>query len=256
MLLARFPAHGWRYSWFILGALTFAFAVTAFIFIRNNPQSKGLSPIGAVDNEINTKAIDRSKIDWSIILKTPIVWHFALIYVLFGFSYIVYMTFYSRYLSGEAGFSREQSGLYLALIGGFSIASGLLWGWVSDRIGRHRGLAIVFAIQAFSFIIFGIWKDPIGVIVSSVLFALTAWSIPAIMAATTGDLLGPKLAPATLGFITFFFGIGQVLGPFIGGRIFQTVGSFGPVFILAGIAAGIGAAASLLIGKQKLTQYN
>ena len=55
--------------------------------------------------------------------------------------------------------------------------------------------------------------------ISAILFGLSAWSIPAIMAAACGDALGPRLAPAALGFITLFFGIGQALGPAVAGAI-------------------------------------
>ena len=34
-----------------------------------------------------------------------------------------------------------------------------------------------------------------------------------------GDVLGPRLAPAALGFMTLFFGIGQALGPNVAGAI-------------------------------------
>jgi MFS family permease len=159
------------------------------------------------------------------------------------------MTYYVRYLSGEIGYARELAGFFFALIGACSIGSGLLWGWVSDMIGRKLGLAIVFALQAASYLLFGVWRGGGGILASSILFALTAWSIPAIMAATTGDILGPRLAPATLGFITFFFGIGQVAGPFAGGRIAQALGAFGPVFIIAGCTAFAGAIASLFLPK-------
>jgi sugar phosphate permease len=252
LILARFGVDGWRYSWFALSACAIVFAAIGFMLIRNHPSSKKLESIGFEKTETTVDAQNASSpVQWSAIVKTPSVWHLAFIYILFGFSYIIYMTYYVRYTGGEAGFGKEQAGFFFALIGGFSIASGLLWGWVSDKIGRKFGLAIVFALQAASYLIFGLWKSGEGILVSSILFALTAWSIPAIMAATTGDILGPRLAPATLGFITFFFGIGQMMGPFAGGRIAQSLGSFGPVFIIAGCAALGGAIASLAIRKHE-----
>jgi sugar phosphate permease len=247
-LLSSLPESGWRYSWFALAISVLVIAIVAFSFIRNNPSVKGLSQIGVTQGHpLPAPEHNSSKIGWGAIVRTSSVWHLAFIYVLFGFSYIIYMTFYVPYLGGEAGYTREEAGRFLALVGGFSIASGLLWGWISDKIGRKFALAIVFGLQSASFVIFGLFKTPGGILLSSILFALTAWSIPAIMAAATGDMLGPRLAPATLGFITFFFGIGQVAGPFTGGRIAQATGSFGIVFVIAGCAAFVGALASLTI---------
>ena len=59
------------------------------------------------------------------------------------------------------------------------------------------------------------------------------------------DKLGPKLAPAALGFITLFFGIGQAAGPGVAGAIADAAGSFVPAFVLAGSIAFLGAVASL-----------
>jgi len=56
------------------------------------------------------------------------------------------------------------------------------------------------------------------------------------MAAATGDILGPRKVPAAFGFITLFFGIGQALGPYSTGRNADTVGSYGPAFMVAAIS--------------------
>jgi MFS family permease len=74
-----------------------------------------------------------------------------------------------------------------------------------------------------------------------VLFGLTAWSIPAIMAAACGDMLGPRLAPAALGFVTLFFGVGQAAGPAVHGLIADATGSHLPGMLLAAAVAALGA---------------
>jgi len=67
----------------------------------------------------------------------------------------------------------------------------------------------------------------------SIIFGLTAWSVPTIMAAAAGDYVGPRLAPAGLGFITLFLGIGLVLGPAVGGYLADVTSSFLVPFLLA-----------------------
>jgi len=103
---------------------------------------------------------------------------------------------------------------------------------------------IVYIIQAASFGLFALWPASPGFIFSSVLFGLSAWSIPAIMAATCGDLLGPRLAPAGLGFITLFFGIGQAAGPGVAGIIADASHSLSPALLLASGVALVGAIGS------------
>ena len=134
-------------------------------------------------------------------------------------------------------------------VGWVSLVCGILWGWVSDVLGRKYALAMVFVIQASAYALFAWWPTPAGVLISVVLFGLTAWSIPAIMASACGDHLGSKLAPAALGFITLIFGIGQAFGPSVAGEIAQAspTGSFVWAFLLAGGVAFAGAVGSMML---------
>ncbi|MFC1926862.1 MFS transporter, partial [Chloroflexota bacterium] len=129
--------------------------------------------------------------------------------------------------------TEESAGWLFMLMGWFSLFCGLIWGTVSDVIGRKRALIIVYIIHAVAFGLFALWPTTAGFTLSAVLFGLTAWSIPAIMAATCGDVLGARLAPAALGFITLFFGIGQAVGPSVAGRIADAAaGSFSSAYLL------------------------
>ncbi|MDH7570915.1 MAG: YbfB/YjiJ family MFS transporter, partial [Armatimonadota bacterium] len=110
-----------------------------------------------------------------------------------------------------------------------------------------RALVMVYLLQAAAFALFALLPDPVGFTLSAVLFGLTAWSVPAIVAAACGDLVGAALAPAALGFVTLFFGVGQAAGPAVAGMIADAAGSLLPAMLLAAAVAlgGAGAAASL-----------
>ena len=247
VILNRYGGIGWRYSWFCLAGLALLIAVLGYVILRNHPRDKGLAPIGAAETTVAAPASKASGLQWGLVYKSPPVWHLALIYILFGFSYIIYTTFFARYLTWEAGFTTAAAGALWSAVGLLSIISGFIWGAVSDVVGRKYGLAIVYFLQFLCFTIFGLWKAPAGYYLSALLFALTAWSIPGIMAAASGDLLGSRLAPAALGFITLFFGIGQAVGTTLGGRIADLTGSYTLAFVIAGGAALVGAVASLFL---------
>jgi MFS family permease len=182
------------------------------------------------------------------------VWHIGLIYVAFGFSYIIYMTFFTKYLITEGAYTQESAGRLFMLMGWLSLLCGLIWGWVSDIIGRKGALVIVYLIHTVAFGLFALWPSPPGFTISAVLFGLSAWSIPAIMAATCGDLLGPRLAPAGLGFVTLFLGIGQAAGPSIAGAVADAAGSLSPAMLLAAGVALLGAVGALLLRHTALAQ--
>ena len=235
-LLAGFEQNGWRVCWFVFGGVTLLLAAAAYLLLRNSPDELGLSPFGET-KPAPPPSPGPAKIAWGRVYRSVRVWHLGLVYAAFGFSYIIYMTFFVTGLMAEGAYTRDAAVKLFFLMGWCSLLCGVIWGTLSDRIGRKRALMLVYLSHAIAFSMFALWQTPCGFTVSAVLFGLSAWSIPAIMAAACGDVLGPKMAPSGLGFITLFFGIGQAVAPSVAGALADSTGSFRPPFLLAGAVA-------------------
>ncbi|MCP3900807.1 MAG: YbfB/YjiJ family MFS transporter, partial [Desulfobacteraceae bacterium] len=215
LILTLFDKDGWRYSWYILGAIVLFVALLVFLFLRNQPEGKGLLPVGQVKKEKTEASTLKDKVsslEWGKVYKMKALWYLGIVYFFYGLSYIIYIVFFAAYLVKEMGYTEAWAGGLWAIVGGLSIFCGVLWGSLSDRIGRDKGAALAYLVLGVSYIIYALLKFEAGFYLSAILFGLTAWSIPTIMAAAAGDLVGPRLAPAGLGFITLFFGIGQSIG--------------------------------------------
>ena len=259
-ILESFGADGWRYSWLILGALVLLLGILALLFLRNQPEDEGLLPIATEVHDLSESEratahrSDRERElrasilpNWERVYRSWPMWHLALVYVAFGFSYVIYATFFAKYLVAEGGYTREAAGNLWAVVGWISVLSGLAWGSVSDAIGRKYGLALVYIVQAASFATFALWRSHTGYTISAVVFGLAGWSIPGIMAAACGDYVGPRLSPTAFGFVTLFFGLGQAAGPTVAGMLADATGSFAPAFLLAAGVAVLGGLGSLLM---------
>jgi len=245
-VLNAFGETGWNVSWLIFGVITLVVAAGSYLILRNNPAEMGLKPIG---EEMNQPPAPPGSpvLQWKSVYLSAPVWFLGLVYIAFGFSYIIYMTFFVKYLITDGGYSQMAAGRLFTLMGWVSLLCGLAWGAVSDSIGRKKTLTMIYLVHALSFGLFALGDAPYYFLFSAILFGLSAWSIPAVMAAACGDLLGPEMAPAALGFITLFFGIGQAVGPVTAGIIADMAGSFPPVFLLASGVALSGALGSALL---------
>ncbi len=240
-------AEGWRTAWFVLGAAVLGIAAVAAALLRTSPGEMGLAPIGAASAEEAPppRAGRPAPFQWGQVYRQGRVWYLGLVYFMYGFSYIIYVTFFVAYLVKQRGLGPGEAGGLWALGGGLSTFCGLLWGGISDRIGRPRATALAYAVLAFAYGVYAVSSGRPGLYLSAVVFGVTAWSVPTITAAAAGDYVGPRLAPACLGFITLFFGIGQALGPAVGGAVADRTGGFVGAFWLAAAVSVMGAVLSL-----------
>lgn len=226
-----YGAEGWRYSWLFLGVLVFLFACFCGLAVKNPPE----------------KILGRSarSLAYNIIAKDDFLWKMGFVYLMFGLSYVIYITFFGAYLVKEVGLTTQSAGVLWALVGGLSIFSGPLWGYISDGIGRAYAIALVYFVQSLSFFLFcQTWMSP-ALYASVILFGLTAWSIPSIIAAYAADHFGPQSAFSALGFLTLFFGIGQVVGPSAAGYLADLTKTFTTAFFVSSATATFGGLLSL-----------
>jgi len=261
-ILLAYGADGWRYSWYYLGGAVLFIALLCFLFLRDRPEDLGLEQVGTPaqvkfepEQKSSTSAGSSAtagkkpppSLQWGLVYRVKEVWYLGLVYLMYGFSYVIYMTFFKAFLSDEVGLDGVLVGHLWALAGGLSAFCGVIWGGISDRLGRKRGAALAYFTLALSYLIFALFHTLPAFYVSVFLFGLSAWSIPTIMAATAGDYVGPRLAAAGLGFITLFFGIGQALGPYVAGYLKDSTETFVFAFILATCVSLAGMVGSLLL---------
>ncbi len=221
--------EGWRLGWLVLGFIVIGVAVLNYIIIRNSPEEKGLKPVGFKE-QLGEGEIESTT---ELSLLSKIVLHCGAIYFLFGFTYVIYATFFVTAMVQEKGFSESVAGNFWSWIGLCSLLSGPIFGTISDKLGRKISLIMVFSIQATAYLLIGLDLPQVFLYLSVGFFGVVAWSIPSIMAAMVGDYVGPQRVAAVFGFITFLFGIGQITGPYLAGLLAESFGSFSPSFFLA-----------------------
>ncbi|NLO27259.1 MAG: YbfB/YjiJ family MFS transporter [Actinobacteria bacterium] len=254
-------AEGWRLAWYFFAALTLAVGVLTFIIQRNRPDRSAHTPVmkGSIweaetakgeAGKGNEVALAATLASWSPapapaprtapipfdlrkVYRSRYAWHMGFVYFMFGFAYMIYFTFFQRRLTVDLGLSAQSAGRFFLALGVMSIAAGFIWGSISDRIGRGRAIGISCLLQAVSAALFAWCPTTPGLMISAVLCGLTAVAVPGIVGAGCGDQFGPVLASASLGFVTIFIGVGQVLGPYAAGLMADAFGSLKYSYLLA-----------------------
>ncbi|MBN1629082.1 MAG: YbfB/YjiJ family MFS transporter, partial [Thermoleophilia bacterium] len=117
----------------------------------------------------------------------------------------------------------------------------------SDRIGRGRALAGNLFMQGVGAALFALWPSTAGLVISAILCGLAALAVPGIVGAGCGDQFGPKLASASLGFVTIFIGVGQVIGPYLAGQMADSFGSLKYSYVLSAGIFLVGAIVAMFL---------
>jgi sugar phosphate permease len=247
--ISYYGPEGWKYAWYLMGVTVFACSFVCYALLRDHPREKGLTLYGGDGHEEQVSLRENITLGFALrrVVGESAIWKLSCVYLAFGFSYIIYLTFFIAYLTKELGMPTAEAGRIFALLGFLSIFCGLPWGSLSDRVGRRYASTFGFLTLAISFLLFAYYKQPLGAYLSAMIFGLTAFAIPVIIAAAVGDAVGGQLASAGFGLVTLFFGIGQVFAPFVGGWIKDTTGTFTTAFVLITMVAILGAVFSYFL---------
>lgn len=244
-----FGPTGWRVSWFCLGLICMAVTVCAGVLLRNNPAELGLEPIGTADicNQQRLTSHQNSGDAWLLA-------RLGLIYLAFGATFMIYGTYIVSTLVKEYGLREATAGFYWSWAGLFSFFSGMLFGSISDRIGRKFGLFLVLALQSCAYLLIGLRLGGVWLIASIILYGLALFAIPTIMTAAIADYLGLARAATAFSTVTLFFAAGQTFGPATAGLLASNTGSFSSSYLLAAAFTMLASGVALSLPKQ--SQYN
>jgi len=226
---------GWRIAWFSSGSLVILIGWFVYWVVRNTPAQMGLLAVGADE----PAGREEPHISSPKINPRRLLVHLGSIYFLFGFTYVIYVTFIVTTLIQEHKFSESVAGWFWIGVGILSMVSSPLFGILSDRLGRKTAMILVFTLQTSAYLLAASGLGQSVLFVSMALFGISAFSLPAIIVAIISDHLEPAQAATVFGYVTLFFGVGQISGPSLAGVLAEYSGSFSISYLLAAAMTSI-----------------
>ncbi|MEE4256335.1 MAG: OFA family MFS transporter [Bacteroidales bacterium] len=136
----------------------------------------------------------------------------------------------------------------------FSLANGLgriLWGMMSDKLGRKTSIIIMTATQGIIVILFTFMAgNEILLYIGATLIGFNFGGNFALFPTITADTFGTKNVGQNYPFVFLSYGVGGILGPMLGGRL-GDLGNFGLAFTITGAAVLIGTVLTILLKTPK-----
>lgn len=180
------------------------------------------------------------------VYKNPAVWLVSFMAFCTGWGQGIFGAFFGLYLSQEQGISLGVVGQLVILIGVLSVVSGIMWGRLSDRIGRGSAFVISFLMQGVAFVMFAFFPGLAMFIAASALVGVTQRAGYTICAASSGDYVPPQYAATAFGIIAVMASLGGSISPTLGGLTADYIAmQWSFVLGLAGLLAGAAGGAAL-----------
>lgn len=170
-------------------------------------------------------------------------------YGLFGFGYVVTATFLVLMVRSTAEVRALEPVIWL-VVGLAAAPSVALWTMLARRVGIAPAFAVACLAEAVGVGSSVLWPTAPGILLAAALLGgtfmgLTALGIGAARALAVGD---PRTLTAVM---TASFGIGQMIGPLVGGVLADRSGSFASASLLA--AAALVVAAALAVHVRRIS---
>ncbi|MBA9043080.1 sugar phosphate permease [Bacillus aryabhattai] len=235
----------WEVTVIILGLfLTLIILPVMLLFLRNNPQEKGLLPIGGnskVEYRGEQKNMGEDISIWKIFRQKEF-WFLILPFGICGFTTTGLMDTHLIPYSHDHGFSTNVTSAAVSVLAGFNIVGILLSGIVADRWSSKKMLFYLYVMRALSFCILLYSHNPTLLLIFAILFGLVDFATVAPTQLLATQYFKDYSVGFILGWLFLSHQIGSSLGAYLPGLVYSHVGSYNISFyfsILVLITASI-----------------
>lgn len=242
-------SSGVLHAFLILGIIFFIATIIGSFVLVNPPEGwtpKGWNP------DTNTKAkVVSNDYTWQQMLGTK---HFWLMWLMFTFSATsgLMVIGHIKPFAIASGADAAMAGAAVGILAIFNAAGRILWGWISDKIGRRYAMLTMFILQGFMMLILiKMGGSSASLAIAAAWVGFNFGGNFALFPSATADFFGTKNLGVNYGLVFTSYGLAGIIGPIIGGTVFDITGSYVHAFTLAGVLCLIAVVLSFGIKKVK-----
>ncbi len=242
---AVIEAWGMLAGGFVLAAVTLAVIVPLALWvIKDGPEAVGQEPDGGlVADDPQTVDLDTDSHPWTVpeAMRTVAFWGLSICFALGMAAQGGYLVHQVMFLQMSLGLIGAASVVTVTTLMGMVGRVGFML--VGSRFSPRVWVALMFAIQAASFLLLAIGSSATELLIGSALFGLTMGVIVVLQPLATASVFGQQAFGRIYGPIYMSIRIGSGAGPLLAGILVAATGGYQAVwFLLAAalFAGGIG----------------
>ena len=226
---------GWRWTYVATGSLLLLILVPAnAIFQRRAPQDVGQFPDG--DSSSPAQNPDRRSTkhagerDWTLgeAVRSFPFWCITVGHLALGTALFLINTHAIAHFVA-VGYEKLAASFYFGLIGFIRIGATIIWGSLSDRLGRSKAYGLATTVTALGVVgmIVMTFGAPLWLVYLTIaLYGIGHSAGNPTYGAVIGDIFSGRKIGLIFGFLEISFGFGSAFGSWIGGYLFDSNGTY------------------------------
>jgi len=238
------PTYGWRTTFFVFGIIFFVMGMIATWLLQNPPA--GYKPEGWTPAPATKVAASRYEFNPSEVVKTPSFYFMWVAYALGTASGLMV-------ISQLVPFARQQghtielatTAIFVGAIG--NAAGRILSGWLSDAMGRLNVLRLMIAVSVGAmFLLPAVGGSVAGLFLMVFVIYWCYGTQLSVNASTAADFWGTKNVGVNYGLLFTAWGVAGLIGPRIGGRMFDIYGNYQYAFYTGAVICAVALVSELI----------
>ncbi len=228
--------EGWRAATlFIVLLLAVIILPLVILLMASDPSSKGLRPYGA--NGFDLKPVRPDPNPMRIAMANPQFWLLAFSFGICGFTTSGLFQTHLIPHGIEHGFTEMTMATSLGLMGATDMLGTILSGWLCDRFGKRRPLAMYYLFRGISLILLPYVESTGQLMAFSIVYGLNWLSTVPATSALTSDLFGKQNVGVVFGWICFAHQAGAALATYGASYLHGLAGNYTLAFMTSGLFA-------------------
>jgi MFS family permease len=226
--------YDWRFAMLVIGDLAWLVIIPAALLVRNPPAPSSAAAAGVASTDDRELTVAQA-------LRTP---QFAAI----AFTFFACCAAHSGPIfhmvthAIDHGVSAMAAATVLSAAGVASLGGKIICGLVADRVGAKRVLVAGLALQAVAVSLYLFTRETAGFYALALVFGFAYGGVMPLYAILVREYFGERIMGTIFGAVAFTSTLGMALGPWAGGWLYDTFGSYFWLFV-GSSAIGVGAVA-------------
>lgn len=235
--------YGVLTSFRYLGVIFMISVVVGAQFLKNPPA--GWKPAGWEPPASDSRISSTEDFAWKDMVKLRQFWMLWTMFVFGAAAGLLVIGILKPY-GVHGGLSAAAAANAVGVLALFNGAGRIVWGTVSDKIGRKNTMTLMFLLQGIMmFALITMGSTEITLAIAAAWIGFNFGGNLALFPSTTADFFGTKNVGINYGLMFTAYGVAGIAGPILAGSVFDMTGSYMWAFIPSGVACLVAAGISL-----------